>query len=271
MLTSKEKIYIYSNGTSSSKETRRRLEEKLEKSGYSLAKSAGEKPDLIVVIGGDGTLLEAIHKFNFPESQFIGINTGHLGFFQELMPSQLDDFIFNYGHDKFAIQELSTVDINVRTNDCYFTHTGLNEIAIKGSDNHSIHLNMSIDGSFIQRFSGDGVVIATPAGSTAYNYSLGGSIVDPRVNVLQLTPIAPMNTIAYRSFTSSILLPPELTLGISPDIRTDEKPIRIIFDGYYKEYTDIKSMEVSMGTRTIKLLRFENYDFWEKVKSKFLL
>ena len=224
-----------------------------------------------MVIGGDGTLLEAIHKFEFPESKFIGINTGHLGFFQELMPNQLDDFMFNYREDKFTIQELSTVEIRVKTDDGSFHHTGLNEIAIKGSDNHSIHLNMSIDGSFIQRFSGDGVVIATPAGSTAYNYSLGGSIVDPRVNVLQLTPIAPMNTIAYRSFTSSILLPPELILGISPDSRTDEKPIRIIFDGYFKEYKNVKSMEVSMGRKTVKLLRFENYDFWAKVKSKFLL
>lgn len=271
MIKDKGKIYIYSNDTSSSKATRRRLEEKLEKSGYSLAKTPSDDTGLIVVIGGDGTLLEAIHKFQFPDCKFIGINTGHLGFFQELMPNQLDDFIFSYSQDKFAIQELSTVDITVNTSMGSFTHTGLNEIAIKGSDNHSIHLNMSIDGSFIQRFSGDGVIIATPAGSTAYNYSLGGSIVDPRVNVLQLTPIAPMNTIAYRSFTSSILLPPELTLGISPDNRTYEKPIRIIFDGYFKEYTNVKSMEVSTGEKTVKLLRLENYDFWEKVKSKFLL
>ena len=187
------------------------------------------------------------------------------------MPSQLDDFIFNYGQNRFSIQELSTVDIRVESNGVISNHTGLNEIAIKSNDNHSIHLNMSIGGSFIQRFSGDGIIIATPAGSTAYNYSLGGSIVDPRVNVLQLTPIAPMNTIAYRSFTSSILLPPELELGIIPDGRSSEKPLRIIFDGYCRNYSPVDSIKVSMGDKKVKLLRFDNYDFWTKVKSKFLL
>ena len=267
----KNGIYLYSNKIAASIETRTRLEEKLVKSGYPVHSSLQEDTELVIVIGGDGTLLEAIHQFEFPDVPFIGINTGHLGFFQELMPSQLDDFIFNYGQNSFSIQELSTVEINVNSNGLISTHMGLNEIVVKSSDNHSIHLNMSIGGSFIQRFSGDGVIIATPAGSTAYNYSLGGSIVDPRVNVLQLTPIAPMNTIAYRSFTSSILLPPQLELGIIPDGRSSEKPLRIIFDGYCQNYSTVDSIKVSMGRKKVKLLRFDNYDFWTKVKSKFLL
>lgn len=267
----KNGIFLYSNKIAASVETRTRLEEKLEKSGYPVHCFLQDDTELIIVIGGDGTLLEAIHQFDFPDVPFIGINTGHLGFFQELMPSQLDDFIFNYGQNSFSIQELSTVDISVDSDNVVSTHTGLNEIVVKSNDNHSIHLNMSIGGSFIQRFSGDGVIIATPAGSTAYNYSLGGSIVDPRVNVLQLTPIAPMNTIAYRSFTSSILLPPELELGIIPDGRSSEKPLRIVFDGYCKNYSFVNSIKVSMGRKKVKLLRFDNYDFWTKVKSKFLL
>ena len=62
----------------------------------------------------------------------------------------------------------------------------------------------------------NGLLVSTPAGSTAYNYSLGGSIVDPRLRLLQATPIAPMNTTAYRSFTSSILLPPDLSMEVKP-------------------------------------------------------
>ncbi|XVG95012.1 NAD(+)/NADH kinase [Eubacteriales bacterium KG127] len=265
------KIFIYSNSTNASKETRHKLEEKLLKSGYELSRILDSHVALMIVIGGDGTLLEAIHQFDFPNVPFIGINTGHLGFFQEIMPGQLDDFIFNYEKQGLTIQELSTIEIKIDTGDQIITHTGLNEIAIKGNDNHSIHLNMSIDGSFIQRFSGDGILIASPAGSTAYNYSLGGAIVDPRVEIMQLTPIAPMNTVAYRSFTSSILLPAGLNLGITTDINTDSRDIRIIFDGYSKKFRNIESMEVSMGRKKVKLLRLENYDFWTKVKSKFLL
>ncbi|MGI6722733.1 MAG: NAD(+)/NADH kinase [Anaerovoracaceae bacterium] len=65
------------------------------------------------MIGGDGTLLEAIHNYDFPSLPIIGINTGHLGFFQELHPYDLDEFIFNYNHGKYSIQELSTVTAKV--------------------------------------------------------------------------------------------------------------------------------------------------------------
>ncbi len=112
-------------------------------------------------------------------------------------------------------------------------------------------------------------MIASPAGSTAYNYSLGGSIVDPRLRLLQVTPIAPMNTTAYRSFTSSILLPSDLSLGIVPDYRKDDKTY-IITDGNETEYKRVSNIRIGFSDKVIKLIRFEGYDFWNKVKSKFL-
>jgi len=146
---------------------------------------------------------------------------------------------------------------------------GLNEIVIKGSGSYSIHLDISIGGSFIQRFSGDGVLVATPAGSTAYNYSLGGAIVDPRLNLLQLTPIAPMNTTAHRSFTSSILLPADLSLSVAP-VRRNDYDVRVSVDGIEHNYKSISAINISFAEPIINLIRFESYDFWGKVKNKFL-
>lgn len=266
-----KKIYIYSNDSVVSKKTEQKLRHKLDKSGFYLLNEFTEDADLLVCIGGDGTFLEAIHKFNFPSMPIIGINTGHLGFFQEILPSQLDDFIFKYSQSRYAIQHLSTVSVAIKTCDGVYNHVGLNEVVIKGNSTYSIHLNISIGGSFIERFSGDGLLIATPAGSTAYNYSLGGSIVDPRLNILQVTPIAPMNTTAYRSFTSSILLPSDLSLGVVPDMAEDESNvISVVCDGYTTEYNNIKSIEVAFSDISVNLLRFEDYDFWTKVKNKFL-
>lgn len=265
-----KKVFIYSNGTSSSKKTEKKLIEKLDKSGYTLLSTFNPEIDLMVVIGGDGTFLEAVHKYEFPSIPIIGINTGHLGFFQEIMPSQLDDFIFNFNQGRYSLQKLSTVELKVLNGNEEHHHIGLNEVAIKGNSTYSIHLNISIGGSFIERFSGDGLLIATPAGSTAYNYSLGGSIVDPRLDILQVTPIAPMNTTAYRSFTSSILLPSGLSLGVVPDLQKNQTTIRIVFDGYSVEYDNISGIEVNFSDKIIHLVRFENYDFWTKVKSKFL-
>ena len=135
---------------------------------------------------------------------------------------------------------------------------------------YSAHFNISIGGSFIERFSGDGLLISTPAGSTAYNYSLGGSIVDPRLRLLQATPIAPMNTTAYRSFTSSILLPPDLSLGIVPDSYGEKSAITVAYDGFGKLIEKADNIEISLSDKTVELMRFKDYDFWTKVKSKFL-
>ncbi|WP_419026094.1 NAD(+)/NADH kinase [Emergencia sp.] len=265
-----KKIFIYANDGETSKRTEKKLKQKLDKSGFVLLSSYSDEADLLVCIGGDGTFLHTIHEFNFPTMPIIGINTGHLGFFQEIMPAMLDDFIFNYTQGKYSIQQLSTVKVKIDAGGTTYEHVGLNEVVIKANSTYSIHLNISIGGGFIERFSGDGLLIATPAGSTAYNYSLGGSIVDPRLSILQVTPIAPMNTTAYRSFTSSIMLPSDLSLGIVPDMEDSKHKICVVYDGFSVEYENIKEIEVSFSDIQVNLMRFENYDFWTKVKSKFL-
>ncbi len=264
------KICIYANKAPSSIMTVEKLIGKLDNVGFSVSRRFCPDADLMVVVGGDGTFIEAIHKFRFPQMPIIGINTGHLGFFQEIMPERMDDFIFNYTSGKYSVQTLSTVEILVRSKGEEHRHTGLNEVVITGSSSYAVHLNISIGDQFIERFSGDGLLISTPAGSTAYNYSLGGSIVDPRLNVLQVTPIAPMNTTAYRSFTSSLLLPSDLSLGAVVDPSPMPSGIRIVYDGYINEYDKIDDMTVSFSDIKVNLLRFESYDFWKKVKSKFL-
>ncbi|QAT42629.1 NAD(+)/NADH kinase [Aminipila luticellarii] len=263
-------ITIHTNDTPVSLKTKKLLAKKLEGSGFIVSESLDTDSELIVCIGGDGAFLEGIHKFQFPEIPFIGINTGHLGFFQEISPNQLADFIFHYKTGKYHLQTFSTVKATVFTeNNQSFEHVGLNEIVIRGELSRSVHLNISIGGSFIERFSGDGILVSTPAGSTAYNYSLGGCIVDPRLKLMQVTPIAPMNTTAYRSFTSSILLPSDLSLGIIPDYET-RRGIKITTDHLEYTYNNIDNINIEFSDKVVNLLRFENYDFWTKVKSKFL-
>lgn len=263
-------ISIFTNETPVSLETRDLLKKKLEKNGFTVLVDFSNDAELIVCIGGDGAFLQTVHEYNFPFIPIIGINTGHLGFFQEIQPNQLDDFIFNYTQGKHSIQHLSTVKATAITSSGEkIVHRGLNEIIIRGDKSYSIHLNISIGGSFIERFSGDGILVATSAGSTAYNYSLGGSIVDPRLNLLQVTPIAPMNTTAYRSFTSSILLPTNSSLGIIPEY-TKNQGVHILVDGFQYSYEKLNSISIGLSKKEVRLLRFETYDFWSKVKSKFL-
>ena len=96
-----------------------------------------------------------------------------------------------------------------------------------------------------------------------------GGIVDPRLNLLQLTPLAPMNTTAYRSFTSSIILPPDLSIRINPEYNGD-RGLLIVPDGMEYLHNGPEEIFLEFSESIVKLLRFENYDFWTKVKSKFL-
>ena len=85
---------------------------------------------------------------------------------------------------------------------------------------------------------------------------------------MQVTPIAPMNTTAYRSFTSSILLPSDLTIGIVPE--EEENKIFIMNDGIETGYSQVSEISITASDKTVQLLRFKDYDFWDKIKTKFL-
>ncbi len=265
----KKNIFICSNSTEASLQTVSQLEEKLIKAGFHVMDKLTDKAALLISVGGDGATLRALHNYNFPSVPIIGVNTGTLGFFQEIQPSQLDEFIDNYINDKYRLQPLSTVKANIITKNGTFTNTGLNEILISGDRPTIVHLDISIDNTFIEKFSGDGLIFSTPAGSTGYNYSIGGAIVDPRISLLQITPIAPMNTTAYRSFTSSLLLPPDSPIVIKPEAKS-QGHISIIADGIENNYNDVTEIKVEFAKEVVNLLRFESYEFWAKVKSKFL-
>lgn len=263
-------INVFTNNTGISLDTKSILIKKLIDKGYTVTGEFNKNAELIICIGGDGALLKAIHSCNFPKCPIVGINTGHLGFFQEVRPENLDTFIDYYEKQQYSIQELSTVTAKITTKDgSEYHHVGLNEIVIQGRPSYTVHLYISIDERPIETFSGDGILVATPAGSTAYNYSLGGSIVDPRLKLLQVTPIAPMNTTAYRSFTSSILLPGELTLGVVPENKKENR-MAIINDGIETIYSNVTDIKVTMSDTSVSLLRLKDYDFWSKVKNKFL-
>ena len=227
--------------------------------------------ELIVVIGGDGSFLRTLARFDFPEAPFVGFNTGHLGFFQELHVSDIDEFIEQYMHGQFGQQCYRTVYGSVEYADGTRTLRGLNEIVIKAAGSKTAHLDIYIGENLVEEFSGDGVVVSTPAGSTAYNYALGGSIVDPRLELLQLTPIAPVNTTAYRSFTSGIVLPPGLPIRIFPNPNDGEgRDTLVVIDGNEERFSDARRIEIGLSEQSVTLLRFKNYGFWNTVKQKLL-
>ncbi|MDR1574067.1 MAG: NAD(+)/NADH kinase [Clostridiales Family XIII bacterium] len=265
-----EKVCIFAKGDAASEEIGSSFKTKLANAGFTVLPDFDAAASLIVCIGGDGSLLNTLAALSFPSIPIIGVNTGHLGFFQELQPGELDEFIFRYKERQYVIQELKTLRARIACADGgEDALLGLNEIVIHGAHSHMAYLNIFIGDSFIETFRGDGILVSTPAGSTAYNYALGGGIVDPRLDLLQVTPIAPINNSAYRSFTSSVLLPPDLSVNVFPEF-VREPDVLIAADGAERTYTGVKRIHIAFSGETVRLLRFPHYDFWNKVKQKLL-
>jgi NAD+ kinase len=200
----------------------------------------------------------------------LGINTGHLGFFQESSPEEMESAIDDISAGRYKVQKIRPVQARIVTARNEFYRVGLNEILVRGQFSHVSQFSVSIDKTKVQDFSGDGILISTPVGSTAYNYSLDGSLVSPDLDVLQLTPVAPMNTNAYRCFHSSILLPASEKIRIAGIGRSTRGTIILSFDGRTHEFSNVEYVEISQSEKEINLIRNVNYDYWKKLSSKLL-
>ncbi len=192
-----------------------------------------------------------------------------MGFLAEIDPDGIDNFIENYINGDFYIEKTQPLEGAICTRNSCIKKYGLNEIVIKGDKSRTIHLDIAVDDQLIQRFSGDGILISTSLGSTAYNYSIGGSIVDPRLNVLQIAPLAPINTNAYRSFTSSVILPSNATIKISPEYRFEDN-IVVVCDGEEHRYSKITEVDIRIADITVEMIRMKSSNFWNKIIDKFL-
>lgn len=262
-------INIISNYNRPSKETSKLLREKFEEKGFKVPEKYDNKAELNICVGGDGAFLRAVHRFKFPRIPFIGVNTGHLGFFQEIVPSEVDDFIDNYVNHRYSIEEIFLIKARIKTNNKTFTLHGVNEIVIRGIRSKVVHLKVFIQNNHLENFCGDGLIISTPVGSTGYNFSGGGSVVYPSLKTLQLTPLAPINSKAYRSLGNSAIIPGDINITIKPEYRY-ENSILLIVDGVEYKYNDIRRIDFSMPTRTISRLNFNEDMYWTNLKSKFL-
>lgn len=181
--------------------------------------------DLIVTLGGDGTILHLAKLAALHKIPMLGINMGGLGFLAELEVSSLGALKGLKGWD-FPVEERMMLDVSVlREGKQIYTNMGLNDAVIReGPISHVIHLKISSDGKHLADIAGDGVIAATPTGSTAYSLSAGGPVVEPTAQAMMLTPIC-----THNMRFSSYVLAPEHTLTVELE-RNGRKPVYLFVD-----------------------------------------
>ena len=219
--------------------------------------------DYVFSIGGDGCFLKSVHEAQY-NGYFVGINTGTLGFLQSVKPDAIGTLVESLATESYTLQKLSFIKCTVNASQVFYA---LNELVIRNENLHILNLKIRVDDEELETFAGDGVLIATSTGSTAYNLSLGGSIVHERFHTLQLTPIAPLTTIAH-SLVNSLVMPE----GSMLEINTVKKNQNLLIcaDGNNTVIPNVQTLKIELDKRRINRLIIDEHSFWQRINEKIL-
>lgn len=264
MIRKINKIKILANSNELSKEVNDKLQVSLLANKFEIVETGYE---LVIAIGGDGSCLRAIKNTIFnSDALYVGINAGTLGFLQEIKMDEIELFVSALNNNTFFVEEVGIQETIVESknkNDHYYS---LNEIVIREKELNTAILEVRIEGAKLEKYIGDGLLIATSIGSTAYNLSFGGSFVYNGFHTLQITPIAPLNNKSYRNLLNSVIIPDNTEISIIPI----KKDLMISVDGENIYYDDVDLIRTYVKDKRIKFLRLETYNFYEKINEKFL-
>ncbi len=257
-------IKIFANDNAESFMAGKLVKEKLERAGFCIN---NENYELAVAIGGDGSFLRMIKKNNFnSDIYYVGVNTGTLGFMQEIKMSEIDKFIEEILEEKYKVENIGIQEIIINNKEGMQKYYSLNEILIRDIELKLTKLNIYIDDFILEKLISDGVLIASSMGSTAHNLSYGGSIVFPEFSTLQITPLGVVNSKVYRSINNSIIVPDKKIINVIPD----NKDLLVTIDGENIEVENAKNIETKIDDKYIKVLRLQKYNFTQKMNEKLL-
>ncbi|KAB2338841.1 NAD kinase [Cytobacillus depressus] len=224
--------------------------------------------NIIASIGGDGAFLQAVRKTGFREDcLYVGISTlDSPSLYCDFHIDDTDQIMEAMANEKVEVRRYPTIEVMIDNQTSFYC---LNEFSIRSPIIKTFVLDVFIDDFHFETFRGDGMVVATPTGSTAYNKSLRGSIVDPLLPCLQVSEMASLNNNRYRTLGSSFILSGErkLTLGVVQD--GNEHPT-MGMDNEALSIQHVEKIDIQLSGKQIKTVKLKDNSFWEKVKRTFL-
>jgi NAD+ kinase len=231
-----------------------------------LTDEAAEGCEVVVVFGGDGTLLRAAELARATTTPLLGVNLGHVGFLAEAERDALDATVDKVVARSYFVEERMTLDVTVSTDgEVVGRGWALNEASVeKASRERMLELVAEVDGRPLSRWGCDGVVMATPTGSTAYAFSAGGPVVWPEVAALLLVPISP-----HALFSRPLVVSPDSVLAV--EVLTAGRGAGVLWcDG--RRTMDLPPgarIEARRGSRPVRLARLHSAPFTDRLVAKF--
>lgn len=221
-------------------------------------------PELVISVGGDGTMLRSVHDYidQLQEVAFVGIHTGTLGFFTDYTIDEANLLVYDIKDKALTVEKRSMIEIEFHEQKFY----ALNEMRLENSI-HSQVIDVFINGEHLETFRGNGLCVSTPSGSTAYNKSIHGAIMAPGPELMQISEIAGINHNAYRSLGSSLIL------NDSQHVRLETQNYQnavlcIDLDAFHLE--ENVTIDVSMSKKYARFASYRQVSFVDRLKKAFL-
>jgi NAD+ kinase len=220
--------------------------------------------DIALSLGGDGTFLNTAKHVGIKGIPILGINAGRLGFLSDVANNEIETALESIVNGQYQIEDRSVLQLipdNPEWNECPFA---LNEIALLKQDTSSmITIHVKVKGELLNSYRADGLLIATPTGSTAYSMSVGGPIVVPQSNNFILSPVA-SHTLSIRP----LIIPDTWELDISVSSRT--KSFLAALDGRSDVFPQSTTLKICKADHTIKVVKRANHTFFDTLKTKLM-
>ena len=254
-------IKLFVNDDEKSQEVAKKLQEELLKYDFHLVDDAY---DLVISIGGDGSFLHMVREENFNDNiYYVGINAGTLGFLQEIDIDKTDDFVQRLNNNDFKEEDLSFEETKILTKNSEEVFYSLNEIVVRKEDFSLLKVSVYVDDELLENFTGDGLLISTSTGSTAYNMSFGGAIIYNTLKALSITPIAPINNKAYKTLVNPVIIPDDKIIKLKPQAN-----LFLMIDGKIMTFDNVLELTTKVSNRKIKCLRMQGFHFIKTINQK---
>ena len=221
-----------------------------------------ESIDFALSVGGDGTFLTTASLVGHLDIPILGINCGHLGYLAEAQTDNIDAVLDQLITSNYTIEQRRMLEVACQQGGKIISPYALNEVAIlKSGLSSMITIDVSLNGEFLHKYKADGLLVATPTGSTAYNLSVGGPLLEPHVNAIILTPVA----------THSLNIRPLVVLDDSKiDVKISSRNGNYLLsvDGRSQVLNQDLQLHIERSQRTIKLVRINGQTFMQSLKEK---
>lgn len=219
--------------------------------------------DMAISLGGDGTFLKAARYVGATGIPIVGINTGRLGFLADVSANEMELFFAQLHEGHYTVRERSLIELIIG-DDAEHPSYALNEITVSKHDSSSmIAVHTTVGDEHLATYMGDGLIIATPTGSTAYSLSAGGPIIYPQADVFVLTAVAP-HSLGVRP----IVIPDDKTISLSMESRSGSFLVAV--DGISQSYPEHTTLTLRKAKHTIRVVKKEGNTFFHTLHEKMM-